>query len=238
MKISHQFFRKYVANFIIILAVAFVGILTYSGGVVGAFSSGQERVEPIFCGNTKNNTISLMFNVYMGNEYVEQILNILKENDVKATFFVGGVWVNKNEDCFLKIVNSGNEIASHGYWHKDHAKITDEQQANEIKMTEKLVEDLCGIKMSLFAPPSGAYNKQTSRIADSLGYKTIMWTHDTIDWRDQDVNLITQRATENAKAGDFILCHPTMATVLALDNIIKTYKSLNLKVGTVSQNLA
>ena len=88
MKISHQFFRKYIANFAIILALAFVGILTYSGGAIGAFSS-TNKTDIIYSGNVSNNTISLMFNVYMGNEYVEQILNILKENNAKATFFVG-----------------------------------------------------------------------------------------------------------------------------------------------------
>lgn len=236
MKISYVFFRKYIANIIIVLAIVMVGFLSYQGGVVGAFSS-NKKVELIYSGNSSNNTISLMFNVYMGNEYVESILNTLQKCNVKATFFVGGSWVNKNEECFLKIVNSGNEIASHGYWHKDHSKISDDQQVNEILLTEQIVKEISGIKMSLFAPPSGAYNSKTSIIADSLGYKTIMWTHDTIDWRDQDVDLIFKRATEKASAGDLILCHPTKATADSLERIILKYKELGLNVGTVSENL-
>ena len=237
MKLSHQFFRKYVANFVIILALALVVFLTYQGGVVGAFSS-ESKVDVIYSGNTANNTISLMFNVYMGNEYVESILETLEKNNVKATFFVGGTWVNKNEKCFMKIVNSGNEIASHGYWHKDHSKISDDEQINEIKMTEELVEKTCGIKMALFAPPSGAFNKRTPVIADTLGYKTIMWTHDTIDWRDQNEEVIYSRATKDASAGDLILCHPTECTAKALERIILKYKELGLNIGTVSQNIA
>ena len=178
-----------------------------------------------------------MFNVYMGNEYVESILQTLKKCDVKATFFVGGSWVNKNEECFLKIVNSGNEIASHGYWHKDHSKITDEQQMNEILMCEDVVKNLTGIKMALFAPPSGAFNNKTAAIAESLGYKTIMWTLDTIDWRDKDENLIYERAVKNAKAGNLILCHPTLCTANTLERIINKYKELGLTVGTVGQNI-
>ena len=236
MKISHNFFTKYIANFIIIVALIMVGFISYQGGVMGVFSS-TKRVEVIYSGNPKNNTISLMFNVYMGNEYVESILSTLEKNGVKATFFVGGTWVNKNEECFLKILNSGNEIASHGYWHKDHSKISDEQQINEIKMTEELVDKVCGVKMTLFAPPSGAFNKQTPIIADTLGYKTIMWTRDTIDWRDQNEDLIFDRATQNAKAGDLILCHPTKATASVLERIILKYKELNLNVGTVSKNI-
>jgi len=234
-KISYKFFQKFIANFVIILAILCLGLITYQGGTQNVFSS--YKVAPIYSGNPKNSTISLMFNVYMGNEYVEQILQILEKWDVKATFFVGGIWVEKNEDCFMKIYNSGNEIGSHGYWHKEHSKITDEMQLNEIKMTAKLINDMIGVKMSLFAPPSGDFNKKTPDIAESQGYKTILWTKDTIDWRDQDVSVITQRATKNARAGDFVLMHPTKATCEALENIIKEYQKLGLKVDTVSKNL-
>lgn len=234
-KLSYNFFRKYFANIIIILAIICVGLLTYQGGYVGAFSSNNSQI--IYSGNTKNNTISLMFNVYMGNEYVEKILHVLEENNVKATFFVGGIWVEKNQDCFMKIYNSGNEIASHGYWHKDHSKLSDEAQINEIQLTDKLITDLTGLKMTLFAPPSGAFNKQTAYIAQNLGYKTIMWSKDTIDWRDQDTELIFSRATEKCGSGDLILMHPTGATANVLDRIIKFYKNKGLNVDTVSKNI-
>jgi len=235
-KITYKFFQKYIANFIIILAIISISILTYQGGVIGAFSS--NNTQPIFCGKEHNNTISLMFNVYMGNEYVEQIINVLEKNNVKATFFVGGIWVEKNNDCFMKIYNSGNEIASHGYWHTDHSKLTDQQQINEINLTHELVRDLTGINMTLFAPPSGAYNKMTAQIAESLGYKTIMWSKDTIDWRDQDEELLYTRATNAAQAGDLILMHPTQATANCLDKIIKKYIELGLNIDTVSKNIS
>ena len=234
MKISHSFFRKYIANLAIIMSIILLGIVSYSGGVQGVFSS--STISAIYSGNTQNNAVSLMFNVYMGNEYVEDILNILEQKQLKATFFVGGVWVNKNEDCFKKIVESKNEIGSHGYWHKDHDKISDDQQINEIVMTDELVKNICGIKMDLFAPPSGAFNKQTLQIANSLGYKTIMWSLDTIDWRDKNVELITQRSSK-AKAGDFVLMHPTQCTVKALPTIIENIMSKGLKILTVSDNL-
>lgn len=234
-KISYNFFRKYIANIIIVLAIFCVGLLTFQGGVIGAFSSNNSQI--IYAGNSKNNTISLMFNVYMGNEYVEKIIDTLNKNNVSATFFVGGIWIEKNQDCFMKIYNSGNEIASHGYWHKDHSKLSDEQQINEIQLTDNLVKNLTGLKMTLFAPPSGAFNKHTAYIAENLGYKTIMWSKDTIDWRDQDENLIYNRATKNCSSGDLILMHPTEATANALDKIIKFYKEKGLNVDTVSKNI-
>ena len=234
MKISYNFFRKYIANFIIILAIILVGAITYTGGVQKVFSS--TNCKAIYSGNASNNAVSLMFNVYMGNEYVESILNTLDEKGVKATFFVGGTWVNNNEDCFSKIVKSGNEIGSHGYWHKDHDKISDDEQANEIVMTDELVSKISGIKMGLFAPPSGAYNSRTVEIADALGYKTIMWSLDTIDWRDKDENIILERASK-AKAGDLILMHPTECTAGVLYKIIDNILNKGLKIMTVSGNL-
>lgn len=234
-KISYNFFRKYIANIIIVLAIFCVGLLTYQGGVIGAFSSNTSQI--IYSGNPKNNTISIMINVYMGNDYVEQIIDVLSQNNSKATFFVGGIWIEKNRECFMKIYNSCNELASHGYWHKNHNKLSDEEQINEIQLTDELVTNLTGVKMSLFAPPSGSFNKHTAYIAENLGYKTIMWSKDTIDWRDQDENLIYERATKNATAGDLILMHPTKTTASCLDKIIKFYKKQGLNVDTVSKNI-
>ena len=91
--------------------------------------------------------------------------------------------------------------------------------------------------MTLFAPPSGAYNNKTLEIANNLNYKTIMWSKDTIDWRDKDENLIYSRATNNAKNGDLILMHPTQETLSALPKIIEFYKNNNFNLTTVSNNI-
>ena len=103
-KINYKSFQKYIANAIIAICICLLGVLTYTGGSVGVFSSNNNM--PIYFGNSQNNVVSLMFNVYQGNEHVEKILEILKSNNVKATFFVGGIWVEKNSSCFLKIYES------------------------------------------------------------------------------------------------------------------------------------
>lgn len=91
--------------------------------------------------------------------------------------------------------------------------------------------------MNLFAPPSGSFNNATLQAANELGYKTIMWTKDTIDWRDKDTDLITKRATVNVQGGDFILMHPTYNTSLALEQILDYYENNNLIATTVTKNL-
>ena len=92
--------------------------------------------------------------------------------------------------------------------------------------------------MNLFAPPSGSVNSTVVTSAENLGYKTIMWSKDTIDWRDKDENLIFSRATKNISSGDLILMHPTNATAQALENILKTIYEQGLMCDIVSNVLA
>lgn len=70
---------------------------------------------------------------------------------------------------------------------------------SEIGLTHEIIKQLLGYEMTLFAPPSGSYGQNTLKVAQDMGYKTIMWSKDTIDWRDQDENLIYSRATKNAQ---------------------------------------
>lgn len=192
-----------------------------------------------YSGNENSNKVTLMINVYWGTEYLDEMLEILKDNDVKTTFFVGGTWAVKESDMLEKIYNEGHEIANHGYYHKDQGTLSAEKNYEEIYNTHKLVKSLIGVDMNLFAPPSGSYNKKTVEVATELGYKTIMWTEgrDTIDWRDKDSEVIFERAVKNCKGGDFVLMHPTEATKNALDRIIKHLKGQGFQLCTVSENL-
>lgn len=198
----------------------------------------KEGYSAIYCGNKNNKNISLMVNVYWGDEYLDGMLEVLERNNAKATFFVGGSWAVKNTEMLLKFIEGGHEIGNHGYNHKDHAKISDQKAITEIDMTTKVVYTATGKNMDLFAPPSGSVNSNVVKLASGLGYKTIMWSKDTIDWRDKDSALVYKRATENAINGDLILMHPTKHTLEALDNICKTLKEKGFNLTTVSQNIA
>ena len=191
-----------------------------------------------YSGNEESNKISLMINVYWGTEYLDGMLEILDKYDVKITFFVGGTWAVKESDMLEKIYEKGHEIGNHGYTHKDQDKLNREQNQKEILTTHNIVKDLLNIDMNLFAPPSGAYSKTTVEVASNLGYQTIMWTRDTIDWRDKDADLIYSRAVKDAKGGDLVLMHPTEKTLEALENIIITLQEKGLKVTTVSDTLS
>lgn len=224
----------FVTNSIIVLI--FIALIAVA---VPFSSSVRTSVNPdvIYNGNTSHNRVSFMINVYWGTEYINDILDVLDVYNVKTTFFVGGSWFAKNVDIAKEIYKRGHEIGNHGYNHKDHDKISEQQNYDEINKTHLLIKANLGIEMTLFAPPSGAFNDITIATAKSLNYKTIMWTHDTIDWRDKDTDLIVKRATKNLSNGDLILMHPTQNTLEALPLILAYSQNNGFEATTVSKTL-
>ena len=225
---------RFVTNSVIV--IIFIALMAVA---IPFSSSVSTSVNPevIYGGDTSQNKVSFMINVYWGTEYIEDILDVLDVYNVKTTFFVGGSWVAKNVDVAKLIYNRGHEIGNHGYNHKDHDKISEQQNYDEIHKTHLLVKANLNIEMNLFAPPSGAFNDVTVNIAKSLNYKTIMWTHDTIDWRDKDTDLIVKRATKNLSNGDLILMHPTKNTLEALPLILAYSQNNGFEATTVSKTL-
>ena len=232
MSKKEKFFRYFVCNAILCTVIVSVLIFSLGQGVKAASAPA-----PIYKGNDKSK-VSLMINVYWGTEYLDAMLATLENHRVKTTFFVGGMWAAENDEKLTKIYNQGHEIGNHGYYHKDHKKLGEERNREEIYITHQLVKKILGIEMKLFAPPSGSFSKTTLEVAEKLGYKTIMWTQDTIDWRDQDENLIFKRVVNKLEGGALVLMHPTKCTAAVLDRILTAIEEKGLKVSTVSDVLS
>lgn len=218
----------------IVMCATVVALIAVSFGGNNATRAGG--ITPYYSGKSETK-VSLMVNVYWGTEYIEPMLNILDRYNVKTTFFVGGSWAAGNPETLEKIRAAGHEIGNHGYYHKDHSKLDEEGNTREISAAHEAVKDVLDCDMALFAPPSGAFNDATLAAAEKLGYRTIMWTRDTVDWRDHDADLIYRRAVKNIKGGDLILMHPTDATVKALERIVIAVFSNNLRIAPVSEVL-
>ncbi|MBR2030424.1 MAG: polysaccharide deacetylase family protein [Clostridia bacterium] len=234
-KTGENLFVNVFVNVIICLVIISIFSVSLAGEVF-TFST-AESDKPIYKGNQQKNNISLMFNVYQGTEYIDGILQTLDKHNAKATFFVGGSWVAKNQSVLQKIVDSKNEVGNHGFLHRNHDKISLEKNKEEIYLCHDMVFKTCGVKMTLFAPPSGAFSSSTLVAAKELGYQTIMWSKDTIDWRDHDKNVIFVRATKNLSNGDLVLMHPTKETLEALDDVLAEIKRQNFEVVVVSDNV-
>ncbi|MBO4540258.1 MAG: polysaccharide deacetylase family protein [Clostridia bacterium] len=205
--------------------------------ILAAFCLPTEKSEAVFApyygGEEGTGRVGIMINVYEGTEQVKKILEILDKTDTTCTFFVGGVWAEKNLPL-LKEMALHAEIGNHGYLHRDHAKISKQANKEEILLCHNLVHAAANVDMKLFAPPSGSFSDDTLSVCEENDYKVIMWSKDTIDWRDHDKDLIIKRATTDVKGGDLILMHPTEETVKALPSIIEFYKKEGLLPSTVS----
>lgn len=236
-KLTKQSLRLKIASNVILGALVLsVGALCLAPIEKGVETQGNESNLYRFAGENGVG-VSLMFNVYWGTDEVYRILETLKTYNAKATFFIGGCWADDNVECLRAIYAGGHEIGNHGYFHKDQAKMNLSQNQKEIAECNRFIELAIGVKPTLFAPPSGAYSDATLTAAAALNMKTILWSKDTIDWRDKDSAIIYTRATKDIKLGDFVLMHPMAETANALGDILKYYESKDLAVVTVTENL-
>ena len=142
------------------------------------------------------------------SKYTDVLLEVLNDNDVKATFFVLGCNCDNYTDTLLKISDSGHEIAIHGDTHTAFTKLSVEQVNNEITTTINYIESL-GIDVSgLVRPPYGNLN---SELKEQIEYPFILWNIDTEDWKTKDKEQIKAEILENIAAGSIILMHDTKA---------------------------
>lgn len=229
-----KYFIHIVANFLLVVTIAIVFSVIFLSGTSDVF--GKTDYAPIYRSATSDK-VALMINVYWGTEYLDGFLEIFEKYNVRCTFFVGGCWVAQHSDYLQKIVAAGHEIGNHGYFHKQHSKLSYSQNAEEMVMCSKLVFDFCGIFPTLFTPPSGDFSDETLQAAYDNGFKTILWSRDTIDWRDRNSELVFTRATKQVVGGEFILMHPTPHTLQALEKIIKYFLSNEIQPSTVGEML-
>ena len=242
MKFNWKKSKVFTAVSNVVIIAVLVSTFAVTLWAVAPKETTAEPTSAIYVGDENSGSVALMFNVYENAETALKIAELLVEHGFRATFFVGGKWVERSGTTLIRLYNMGMEIGNHGYLHRDHSTLNYDKNLDEITLAERLIDanlkDFPDYKNSkLFAPPSGAVGKDMFTACENLNYKVIMWTRDTIDWRDQDKDLIFARATKDIKAGDLVLMHPTEATLSALPQILEYIKSVGLKADTVSNVL-
>lgn len=180
--------------------------------------------QPVYSGSPEKKQIALTFNVFWGEEYIPGILDILNENGVRATFFLGGTWTEEHPRLAARIARAGQEIESHGYSHPHVDHLSEEANLREIQKAEEVIVRYTGVKPAFFAPPYGESGPAVLRAAERAGYRTVLWTADTVDWQRPDPSVIVQRVLQKAGPGCIVLMHPTAPTLHALPAIIADLK--------------
>ncbi|MBS4961489.1 MAG: polysaccharide deacetylase family protein [Clostridiales bacterium] len=142
-------------------------------------AAAQSRKLPIYCVENNKNQIAISFDAAWGADDTDELLRILKENDVKATFFMCGYWVDKYPEEVLKIAADGHDLGNHSATHPHMSKLSQEEIRQELQKAHEKVKTLTGIDMELFRPPFGEYDNKVIDAAKSENYYTIQWDVDT-----------------------------------------------------------
>lgn len=192
---------------------------------------------PIYRGNPAKPMVALMVNVAWGDEYLPAMLDTLDTYQVKATFFLDGSWLSKHEAMAKEILRRGHELSNHAYSHPDMSRLDLAAQRREIRKTEELLKKL-GVKNRWFAPPSGDYDERTVQAAGEFGLRTVLWTLDTLDWRQPPADAIVDKVARKVGPGHLILMHPTASSRDALPGMILAIREKGYHLGTVSETLS
>ncbi len=194
---------------------------------VYVWSESDARKLPIYCVDTKKKVLSLTFDVAWGNEDMKEILEILKKEDVVATFFFCGDWIRRFPEDVKRVSKAGHDIGNHGDRHKYMTKLSDQEQQEEIRGTDDKVKGLLGMSMDLFRPPYGDYDSRVIKNAEKMGYYSIQWSIDSLDWQEPQPEDLIKKVCEHKKLapGGIILMHTgTKCTKKALPQIIRKLK--------------
>lgn len=175
----------------------------------GSFSLIQEKKLPIYCVKTDEKKISLTFDGAWGNEDTATLLDILARQEVHATFFFTGGWIENFPEDVKTILAQGHEVGNHSENHKQMSQLSKEQCKEELQIAHDKVKELTGIDMTLFRPPFGDYNDTVIEAANELGYHVIQWDVDSLDWKDYGVDSIIHTVTNHKHLGNgsIILMH-------------------------------
>ncbi|NLJ79190.1 MAG: polysaccharide deacetylase family protein [Tissierellia bacterium] len=192
------------------------------------------RTDVYYKGNIDKKVVTFACNVDWGDEHIPSMLQLFKKYDVRITYFVTGRWAEKSPELLKAMYDHGHEIGNHGYRHVDYDQLGYEQNKEEIIKAHNAIKNILEIQPNYFAPPSGAYNDNTVKAAKDLNYDIIMWSIDTIDWRqDATRDIIIDRVINKLHNSAIILMHPTQETVRALPELIEYLFAENYKITTV-----
>ena len=138
------------------------------------------RELPIYCVQTSESKVALSFDAAWGNEDTQTILDILKEHNVKATFFMTGGWVESYPEDVKRILADGHDLGNHSENHKNMSQLSNEEKRTELMDVHTKVQELTGYEMFLFRPPYGDYDNNVIKVAKDCGYYSIQWDVETL----------------------------------------------------------
>ena len=219
------------------LALA-LGIFAVVNAPTAVIASAATRQLPIYCVDRSDNLLSISFDAAWGNEDTQQLIDILAEYQVKATFFVVGDWVDKYPESVKALHDAGHEVMNHSNTHAHYNSLTAEEIIADVEACNDKIEAVTGVRPTLIRCPYGEYDDHVIAAIRSIGMEPIQWDVDSLDWKDLSAGEIAQRVTERVKSGSICLFHnAALHTPEALPSILDFMAENRYTVVPISQLL-
>ncbi|TGE36081.1 polysaccharide deacetylase family protein [Desulfosporosinus fructosivorans] len=222
------------------LVLLFLFLLT-TGGVLAITQSSLTAPSLVrapgtyYMANTQEKTIALTFDDGPDPIDTPDILTILKEKNVRATFFVLGQAVQANPHLVKRLVMEGHEIGNHSFNHDYQQR----RLVEEIKQTDQEVFASTGVHTYFYRPPGGFLSKNQLETVKKNGHIVALWSVDSKDWRNPGVKQIVDNVMKNVFPGAIILLHDggyqRTQTVKALGPIIDALRDRGYRMVTLSE---
>ncbi|WP_417897399.1 polysaccharide deacetylase family protein [Bacillus haimaensis] len=184
----------------------------------------------IYINGPNKKKVALTFDDGPDNFVTPAILDVLKEYNVKGSFFYLGSEVEKHPDIVKRTYSEGHFVLSHSYHHVDLTTLPEDKIRLELEMAGNAVKKVIGREPAIFRTPYGETNGLVADIADEEGYSIVLWSIDTLDWSQKESENIVNNVMENVRNGDIILMHSDSEkteTAKALPKLILELKARN-----------
>lgn len=240
-KIVFLSFSSKTIKLVVLLTLVLILLCSSLGGeapLASVFLSNSNRKLPVYCVDNSSNQIAISFDASWGADKTEGILKILEQFDVKATFFLVGIWVDKYPELTRTIFNYGMEIGTHSNTHPDLTKLSTSQIQLELETSMEKIQRITNQPVTLFRAPFGAYNNNVISTAESLNLQTVQWNVDSCDWKNISSEKVISNIITKVGSGSIILCHNNADYVLDyLPSVLTTLKSRGFEFVKISDLL-
>ncbi|MBE6987558.1 MAG: deacetylase [Ruminococcaceae bacterium] len=228
--------RSDIPYIILVLFAAFCIFITGTDSGRAVAASAAKRDLPIYCVQTDEKVLSISFDAAWGNEDTHQLIEIMDRYGIKATFFVVGDWARKYPESVKELFDAGHEIMSHSDKHKHMTQLSADEIAADIEACADSIEEVTDVRPTLFRPPYGEYDNKVVGTLRELGYHTIQWDVDSLDWKETGVQDVIDRVLSKAQAGSIVLFHNAAKyTPEALPTILETLLDEGYSFVPISQ---
>ena len=200
------------------------------------FARSNKKLPVYSVDNADEKTIAISFDAAWGADKTKKIVDLLKERNLKATFFLVGFWVDAYKEEVAYIADNGMEIGNHSKNHLHMNSLDAAKTKKEIEYVNQAVRNLTGVSPVVFRAPFGEYDDQLISCVEDLGMLPIQWDVDSLDWKGISGNEIVKRVVSKVKSGSIILCHNNSDHILdALPTILDELTQKGYKFVTVGE---